>query len=109
MGLPPIGSVVIIAFPFADFRGYKNRPALVVAHAEFNNLVVCHITTNQATSQNAIRLGVNDFLSSGLRIVSYIRPDKLFTLEPSVVQAGAGSITPAKLTEVKKTLQSLFA
>lgn len=109
MGLSAVGSIVVVAFPFSDFRGYKKRPALVVAHAEFNNLIVCQITTNEATSKRAISLNGNDFSSGGLPAVSYIRPDKLFTLEPSVVLSKAGSISSPKLREVKQALKQLFA
>lgn len=108
MGLPPIGTIVIISFPFADFSGHKKRPALVVSHAEFDNLIVCQITTKQATSKRAIKLGVLDFLSGGLRTTSYIRPNKLFTLEPSMVLSRAGSVSSPKLAEVKKALKILF-
>ena len=109
MGLPAIGSVVVVSFPFSDFSGHKKRPALVIAHAEFNNFIVCQITSKEATSMRAIKLSVHDFLSGSLRARSYIRPDKIFTLEPSVVLSKVGFITPPKLVEVKHALSSLFA
>ena len=108
MGLPPVGSVVLIPFPFADFSKIKTRPALVVAHAEFNNLVVCQISSKNLAPKSSVRLGTSDFEKAGLLIDSFIRPNKLSTIEKHLVIKGLGVIKPAKRKEVLQKLRTLF-
>jgi len=40
---------------------------------------------------------------------SFIRPQRLFTVEQSVILYGAGKIKNAKLQEVKACIRQLFA
>jgi mRNA interferase MazF len=79
MGVFAVGQVVLVPFPYADFTRLKKRPALVISKAEFNNLILCQITSNALTSQRAIELADDDFEEGNLPIKSFIRPDKLFT------------------------------
>lgn len=103
-----IGTVVLVAFPYADFTRLKNRPALVVGEAEFGNLILCQITSRKHTSKRAISLRDADFRQGGLRVKSYIRPDKLFTVELSIIQGTVGALKKAKLTQVKTALRKFF-
>jgi len=108
MGIPPVGSVVLLPFPYADFSGYKRRPALVVGHAEFGNVIICQITSKSLTSKRAIRLDPSDLEMGELKLMSYVRPDKLFTLDTKLIQANLAYLTLRKQEEVSKTIQSLF-
>lgn len=108
MGAPAVGSVVVVAFPYADFTRFKNRPALVVGQAEFHNLILCQITSQSMTSQRAVPISDNDFSEGGLKINSFARPDKLFTIEASVIQKKIGTLQPAKQRQVLREVQDLF-
>jgi mRNA interferase MazF len=101
--------VVVLAFPYADFTRQKKRPALVVGMAEFGNLILCQITSNRLTSKSAIKISTDDFTTGGLRIVSYARPDKLFTVQPSLIQGTPGKLSAEKLREVHHAIRSLFS
>lgn len=103
-----VGDVVIVPFPYADFSVLKKRPALVVAYAEFNNLILCQITSNPHASKRALSLTDNDFKSGSLRMGSFVRPDKLFTIERSLIVAKSGSLKGGKLSAVKTKLRQLF-
>lgn len=109
MGIPPVGSVVLVPFPYADLRSYKKRPALVVAHAEFDNVIVCQITSKPLSSKKAIELKTSDFTDGGIRLTSYIRPDKLSTLDPKLIQATLGRLSAQKQKAVGTALQVLFS
>jgi len=75
------GTVVLVTFPFSDLKGQKVRPALVLACAEFDNLILCQITSKTYTSKITIKLTNHDFESGNLPVTSYVRPDKLFTAD----------------------------
>jgi mRNA interferase MazF len=109
VGQPAVGTIVLVPFPFADLSRLKKRPALVIAHAEFGNVIVCQITSRQHTSKTALSLADADFIAGGLPVVSFIRPDKLSTLESGLVISELGVLTDQKLDEIKTTVRELFA
>ena|ERR1039457_4013669 len=109
MGSFAVGDVVLVAFPYADFSAFKIRPALVVGMAEFNNFITCQITSKATTSKKAIPLTDNEFSSGGLKVDSYVRPDKLFTVEQSVIQAKAGVLQFNKTGQIKTSIREIFS
>lgn len=109
MGQPVIGDVVVVQFPFSNLKGGKLRPALVLATAEFDNFVLCQITSKSYASQTAIHLESGDFSRGSLPITSYIRPDKLFTCDPAIIEYVAGRLTDKKFDKVLTAVRSLFA
>lgn len=108
MGRFTVGSVVLVAFPFSNLRGQKIRPALVLANVEFNNLILCQITSKPYTSKMSICLKQADFTKGGLQIVSYVRPDKLFTADKAIVRKTVGHLTATTRDEILKNIRSLF-
>ena len=108
MGVFAVGDVVLIPFPYADFSTFKKRPALVVGIAEFDNLILCQITSKAITSKKAIKLVAADFLKGSLNIESYIRPDKLFTVEKSVIEGVLGSLKTETVEVVQSAIRQLF-
>lgn len=57
----------------------------------------------------AIELSEQDFASGSLPVKSYIRPDKLFTADESIVSTKYGELKPDKLRNTLLVLSSLFA
>ena len=109
MGQFVAGDVVVTKFPFSNFTTTKRRPALVLAEAEFGNLILCQITSKPYSSQSAIPLDSSHFLSGGLPIASYIRPDKLFTAEATIIEDAPGKLLSSKTNDVLERVRSLFA
>ena len=108
MGSFAVGDVVLVAFPYADFSAFKIRPALVVGEAEFNNFITCQITSKATTSKKAIHLTDEEFSNGGLKVDSYIRPDKLFIIGQSVIQARVGALQGNKTGQVKTSTRGIF-
>jgi len=86
MGKFTVGSVVLVTFPFSNLKGQKVRPALVLANVEFGNLVLCQITSKPYTSKIAICIKSKDFAEGSLPVVSFVRPDKLFTADKTIIK-----------------------
>ena len=85
MGTFTVGRVVSSSFPFSDLSTSKRRPAIIVALVDFDNLILCQITSKPYSSTRAIALSTTDFESGSLSLDSFIRPDKLFTADETVV------------------------
>ena len=109
MGQFRIGQVVSSAFPFSDLSSRKYRPAVIVSIVDFSDLVLCQITSKPYASSMAIKLAKSDFSKGGLPLNSYIRPDKLFTAEASIVSKVYGELTPEKLQQLQARLRGLFS
>ena|ERR1035438_1129907 len=103
-----IGQVVLAAFPFSDLSSAKLRPYLVIGLADFNDVLLCQITSRQYGSRKAIKLIRNDFSEGSIAVDSFIRPDKIATLDISRIKRSLGTIDDRKLLEVKQRLKSIF-
>lgn len=103
-----VGSVVLVTFPFSNLKGQKIRPALVLANVEFDNLILCQITSKSYTSKTAIRIKPDDFSRGNLPIISYIRPDKLFTADTTIIKDTVGNLTSATRNKVLRRARGLF-
>jgi mRNA interferase MazF len=109
MGKPVIGEVVVLPFPQTNLQSGKRRPALVVADLVGDDLVLCQITRKPRSDGSSIPLVLADFERGRLAVDSFIRSNRLFTVEQSVILYAAGKIKDAKLQEVKAKIRQLFA
>ena len=103
-----IGSVVLVSFPFSNLKGQKIRPALVLAKVEFDNLILCQITSRPYSSKIAIRIELKDFEKGSLPVTSFVRPDKLFTADVSILSGKAGDLTKSKRSAILQKVLKLF-
>lgn len=103
-----VGQVVSSNFPFSDLSSHKRRPAVIVAIVDFEDLILCQITSKSYSSKRAIPLKITDFKHGKLPRDSFIRPDKLFTADKSVIDKVHGMLAEQKLATVKKSIQVLF-
>lgn len=108
MGSFTVGEVVLVPFPYADFSKFKKRPALVVGLADFDNLILSQITSKRDASTKAIILTDNEFSTGGLSLKSYIRPDKLFTIEQSIIEKKIGKLNKSKIEAVQTHIRKIF-
>lgn len=103
-----VGEVVLVSFPFSNLQGQKIRPALVLAKAEQGDLILCQITSNPYSSKLAIKIDQNSFEQGQLPITSYIRPNKLFTANSSIIKKSAGRLNISITKSILKGVRLLF-
>jgi len=108
MGAFVKGDVVVAPFPFSDLSAAKKRPALVVATLVGNDVILCQITSQAVVDSYAVSLIDSDFINGGLRQISNVRPNRLFTAETSIILYRAGSISAAKMQEVLTKLMQIL-
>src|SRR3989338_1730556 len=104
-----VGSVVLVTFPFSNLKGKKVRPALVLANVEFSNLILCQITSKPYTSKIAICIKSEDFSQGNLPVVSYVRPDKLFTADTSIIKSVVGKLNSKISSKILGSVRNLFS
>ena len=108
MGKPVVGEVVVLPFPQTDLQPGKRRPALVVADLSGDDLILCQITTQSRRDGYSVSLISNDFESGRLNVDSFIRPNRLFTVDRSVIVYTAAKIKLSKMDEVRAKIHELF-
>lgn len=109
MGKPVVGEVVVLPFPQTNLQSGKRRPALVVADLPGDDVILCQITSQMRSDGFSVPLALADFEKGRLALDSFIRPNRLFTVEQSVILYAAGKVRDAKLTEVKARIRQMFA
>lgn len=108
MGQFTVGSVVLVTFPFSNLKGQKIRPALVLTKVEFDNLILCQITSKAYTSKTAIAIKEKDFATGSLPVVSFIRPDKLFTADETIIKEVVGQLNSTTKKKILTSVRRLF-
>lgn len=102
------GDVVVVPFPFTDLSGVKRRPALVVARGGDEALLLCQITSQGIRDGFAIPLDAEGFEEGGLRIVSNVRPNRLFTADSSLVSYRTGRVKRHVVEGVIVTIKEML-
>ena len=102
------GDVVVIPFPFSDLSSIKLRPALINVELLDSDVMLCQITSKQKTDGFSIGLDKKDFASAGLDQLSFVRPNRIFTAEKSIIKYKTGSIHVEKQKEVWDKIVSLL-
>ena len=100
--------VVVLPFPFSDLSQTKRRPALVVAEAGGNELLLCQITSQAVRDRHAVVLNVTDFQAGSLNKQSNVRPNRIFTADAGLIVYSAGRLLATKTSEVVEKLVALL-
>lgn len=85
MGKLVAGEVVVLPFPQTNLEVGKRRPALVVAELTGDDVILCQITSQARRDSYSISLTGDDFERGRLAIDSFIRPNRLFTVDQTVI------------------------
>ena len=109
------GDVVLIQLPQFAGGAPKSRPALVIAllPGSYQNVLICGISTQlqdlQPDWDDRIKRGDADFVRSGLRRTSAIRPSYLYGADAQEVLGVIGRVDSVRLSRVRKRLAELLA
>ena len=74
-----------------------------------DDLILCQITSQARADGYSVPLLATDFERGRLTIDSFIRPNRLFTVDHSVILYTVTKVSDAKLEEVRAKICRLFA
>jgi len=94
------GDVVVLPFPFTNLAKSKKRPAFVVKDLPGDDLIVCQITSGHYNDNFSISLSSLDFINGKLNHLSYVRPNRIFTAEESIIYYKVGRVNSTKIFEI---------
>ena len=102
------GEVVVVGFPFSNLTISKNRPCLVIAELSGSDVIICEITSQPRKDVDLINLRQKDFQKGSLKINSWIRPNKLLTIDSSMIKYKIGMLKLEKIKSVERQLCEIF-
>ena len=91
-------------FPFSDLSRSKYRPALLLADVGRRDWIACQITSNPYADARAIAIESSHFKEGGLTNMSYVRPDKLFTVHEDLIEPTAGTLKPGSINVAREAV-----
>lgn len=95
------GDIVLIDFPFTDFSRSKKRPVLIIKDENSFNDIVCFQITSQATQQSICKIEQESLNGGELKLVSFVKYDKCFTLHSQMVDKKLASVNDKFMDELK--------
>ena len=103
------GDIVLIPFPFSELTEVKLRPAIVIAETKdkYKDLVLSAISSQVSDSLSTTEILVQPDSSNGLRAVSVVKVDRIFTLKAEKVIARIGKFSTSQLVTFKMIFRSL--
>jgi mRNA interferase MazF len=108
-GMYEFGSIILVPFPFTDLTSTKVRPALVVSRPDQSarDVIVCFITS-QVKPGMRHALSLRRTATSGLKVPSLVRFDKIATLDRRIVLGELGCISSQALRKHRRAFFSVF-
>ena len=92
--------IVVLEFPFSNLIQVKRRPSLIIKVPKGDDLIVCQITGKSYEKSVEIPIKKEDFHKGNLKVESYIRLNKIFSIEKSLIKYKIGSLKQEKFNEV---------
>ena len=103
-----VGDVVLAPLPFTDLSEIKVRPTVVVADVGTQDWILCQITSRSPAGDRYIPIGPTDMSRRRLRRRSWVRPDRLYTVNDRVFRHTVGRLSSSKHAEIAAAVRSLF-
>jgi mRNA interferase MazF len=103
--------IVLVQFPFTDLSGSKLRPAIVI-HENEKDVIAAFISSRIPPSPQGSDLVISEdhpaFPSTGLKISSVIKFDKIATLSKTLVEGEIGEVSSTLAEECNGIMRNLF-
>jgi len=94
------GDIIVIEFPYSDLKNVKRRPVLILKIPKGDDVIVAQITGASYEKSVEISLKKEDFRQGSLKRESYVRIDKIASIEKSLIKYKAGSLKQEKFNEI---------
>ncbi|MBF0270936.1 MAG: type II toxin-antitoxin system PemK/MazF family toxin [Magnetococcales bacterium] len=102
------GDLVLIPFPFSDLATDKKRPVLVLTFPDRYDDFIGLAVTSTPMQEAAVPLDPASMLHGSLPKPSWVRQDKIYTLDRGVVIRNLGRVTPEFFSMVVRGFCNIF-
>ena len=98
------GDLVGIPFPYSDLKADKRRAVLVITQQDRHGDFICAAVTSVPTAESAVPIDNASMKSGQLPRRSWIRFDKIFTLNKGIIVRHYGSLDNHAFNSVKERI-----
>jgi mRNA interferase MazF len=102
------GDILVIEFPFSDLKNAKRRPVLVVKVPKGDDIIVSQITGSSYNKSVELAIMDSDFKQGTLKRESFVRIDKIASIEKSLIKYKIGSLKHEKFNEILERICSFL-
>ncbi len=91
--MPERGDLLLVPFPFTDLSAAKRRPVLAITQSDSYGDFIALPVTSRPQSDHAVALTAPDLVSGTLPAASWIRTNRVVTLNGSLVVKNVGRVS----------------
>jgi len=95
------GDIILIKFPFTNLQQAKKRPVLVIKDENETGDFLCLQITSKDTQRALIKVTIQDLKESDLKLLSFVKYDKCFTLNSEIVDKKLTAVNDAFMDKLK--------
>jgi mRNA interferase MazF len=93
--MPERGDLLLVPFPFTDLSAAKRRPVLALTAADSYGDFIALPVTSRPQAEHGLPIAVADMVSGVLPAPSWIRTNRIVTLNGSLVVKTVGRVSEA--------------
>ena len=94
------GEVVVIEFPFSNLKNVKRRPVLIIKVPKGEDVIAAQITGESYEKSVEILIRKDNFKQGSLKRDSYVRIDKIASIEKFLIEYKVGTLKQKKFNEI---------
>lgn len=102
-------TVILVQYPFTDLSSSKVRPALILRDQLDDDIICLPITSEFGTTIYDKEIPKNVTQGFEFPIISFIRPQKIATLNKTLVRKTLGTLKSSFFLEVKRNCLDFLA
>lgn len=101
--------ILLIPYPFTDLSNTKKRPVLVLTHHDTRGDFLVAQITSKSGYDHAITIQQPDLAEGNLPKLSFVRSNKIMTLNSTLVLGRFGRLDRPKFLEITQQVCSYLA
>ena len=105
---PIKGDIIVIEFPFSNLEEAKRRPVFVLKVPKGDDVIVNQITGFSNQKEVEISIKSLDFKQGSLKRDSFLRIDKIGSVERSLIKYRIGSLKKEKTDKIIESVCSFL-
>jgi mRNA interferase MazF len=101
--------IILIPFPFSDLTGSKKRPAIIISNSKLkgDDFICSLITSNKP--KKGMALENKKFEEGKLPFKSWIKPERIFTIDKRIIIKKLAKIKPEIMIELKSEVEEFIS
>ncbi len=102
--MPERGEILLIPFPFTDLSSSKRRPVLALTASDSYGDFIALPVTSRPQAEHGLAIGPADLVQGALPAASWIRTNRVVTLNASLAMKTIGQASERLVSEAATRL-----